>query len=90
MMVPRLFDDLRAMQAKINALPPAPSGIRLSHEVPYGGVYRQWDTKGRLWIWCHRGALMDAIGPRVGRDRYDGPIGNAAAWGIPIYVEDTE
>lgn len=85
-----ILGDLRAMSGKIGALPPRPAGIRLAHSIPYGRVFRQWDTKGRLWVWCHRGALLDAVGPRVGKGRYDGPIGTAALCGIPIYVEDTE
>jgi hypothetical protein len=34
-------------------------GIWASHKVPYGKVFRQWDTLGRLWCWCNRGEIAD-------------------------------
>lgn len=34
-------------------------GIRASHKVPFGRVFRQWDTDGKLWCWCNRGEIAD-------------------------------
>lgn len=34
-------------------------GIRTSHAVPYGRVFRQWDTNGDLWAWVNRGEIED-------------------------------
>lgn len=82
-----LLADLQEWTAKINAMPPAPSGIRAHHSVPYGRLFRQWDTKGRLWVWANAGMIQDlprqpyeAKGSRV--HSLDGP-----AFGIPIYSE---
>lgn len=54
-----IYDDLLAMMAKVEKLPPPIHRIRASHAVPYHKIYRQWNTKGQLEIWCNRGAIHD-------------------------------
>lgn len=60
-----MIDDLMEIIAKLDNAPPVPRGILATLKVPWGKSYRQWDTRGRLWIWMNRAELLDAIGPRV-------------------------
>lgn len=45
--------DLKAAVKLMNNLPPAPKAILTHMLVPSGKVYRQWDTKGRLFLWVN-------------------------------------
>lgn len=58
--------DLRAMIARVAALPPAPREIRASHLVPYGSAYRQWLTDGSHVVWVNRGEIADLPHVKVG------------------------
>lgn len=57
------FAQLGRWAAELDARPPVPARIRASHAVPYGDVYRQWNTRGELELWANRGELEDL--PRV-------------------------
>lgn len=54
-----MFEALRTMQDRLASLPPRPWCFMASHSVPYGRVYRQWDTRGRLLVWVNRGEVAD-------------------------------
>jgi len=43
----------------VAALPPRPHCFMAHHSVPYGRVYSQWDTRGRLLVWVNRGEIAD-------------------------------
>lgn len=61
-------DDFKAMSKIIheaNESAPRCHGFLAHHAVPYGRLYRQWDTKGRLWCWVNKGWIADM--PRMAR-----------------------
>lgn len=60
-----LAEEIARYEAALAKLPPPVAGILASHRVPYGRIFRQWDTKGRLWVWANRGEIEDLPhGPR--------------------------
>lgn len=70
---------IRAWNDKIKALPPIPRALLMNHAVPYGRLFRQWDTNGDLWIWINPGQIYDL--PRSTLPTY------STAWplsGIPV------
>lgn len=74
----------------INEMPIPPSGIRAAHGVPWGRVFRQWDTRGRLWLWVNRGWLEDLprakpLGP--GLEIITSPLCPPSVVGIQVYYE---
>jgi hypothetical protein len=59
---PLAADDFKAMSKLIqeaNETAPRCHGFLAHHSVPYGKLYRQWDTKGRLWCWVNKGWIAD-------------------------------
>lgn len=81
-----LADATREAVQAFAKLPPPIAGIRTSHHVPYGRTFRQWDTRGRLWVWVNRGEVEDL--PRGPRPTPGGV--NVVAYdfnAIPIYNE---
>lgn len=76
---------------RIAELPPRPWCIRASHAVPYGRVFRQWDTRGRLIVWANRGEIEDI--PRYAATRADryaiapNAIDTALLTAIPVVKE---
>jgi hypothetical protein len=54
-----LLDAIRMAYELVESFPPRPWVVRASHSVPYGRVYRQWDTRGRLIVWANRGEIAD-------------------------------
>lgn len=59
-----LAEDLsRTIRQQLKDAPPIPSAFLTHPAVPYGRVFRQWDTKGWLWLWVHPDVL--ACLPRV-------------------------
>lgn len=83
-----LLDDLKAQMAIINDQPPCPRAILVSHLVPYGELYRQWDTSGRLFVWVNRGQVADL--PHVRWQGIDIAVDDiaprGAPFGIPVVV----
>lgn len=79
-----MFEALKVIGDQYKDLPPVPSGFLASHSVPYGRVFNQWDTKGRLWVWCNRGEVADLPWEPAPRASPPGsePLLN---WGIPVY-----
>lgn len=51
--------EMRCVAAMVADLPPRPHCVIASHAVPYGRIFRQWDTRGRLLIWANRGEFAD-------------------------------
>lgn len=66
---------------------PVARAILASDAVPFGTVRRQWDTKGRLYVWVNRGQVNDAITPFKPQG---GVVGCITAYppGIPIVAVD--
>lgn len=59
---PMTADDFRRMSTLIeeaNESAPRCHGFLAHHGVPFGRLYRQWDTKGRLWCWVNKGWIAD-------------------------------
>lgn len=54
-----LIDDLIRLNTQISEAPPVPRAILTNHAVPYGRAFRQWDTKGNLYVWVNPGVLHD-------------------------------
>jgi hypothetical protein len=71
-----VINEIKRWQAKLADLPPTPRCIMASHLVPYGRVYRQWNTRGELLLWANRGEIADL--PRAERA--------SAAFGIDVAV----
>lgn len=76
-----MIDQLMAWQAKIDAAPPVPTRMRASHRVPYGRVFRQWNTRGELEVWVNRGLIHDLPRMRPAECALHG-LG-----GIPVFFE---
>lgn len=76
------IEQLLEWQAKIDAAPPVPHAILAHHAVPYGAAYRQWDTRGRLYVWANRGQIADM--PRVTKEPNPLAASPIAAFGIPV------
>lgn len=68
-----------------DALPPVASAILASHRVPWGKLYRQWDTRGRLLLWVSRGELEDARIRRLAFAQGGDPMAPMVIAGIPLY-----
>lgn len=67
---------------KARRLAPGVYRIIGRHDVPYGRVFRYYDTKGRLIAYCNRGELADL--PRAPK----GSASNLARlFGVPVHVE---
>lgn len=79
---------LKAMEAIKG--PPIPRGLRTSHSVPYGRVFRQWDTRGDLWLWVSRGQVEDM--PHIDWNGIaivvDADLISPAFGGIPVYHDE--
>lgn len=72
------INDLLVMHRQIKMLPPRPMAYCASHSVPYGRVFRQWRTDGRMIAWVNRGEVAD-----MERRRALDPF--VAVLGTPIY-----
>lgn len=64
-----LLRDLDRIAARLAALPPRPYCFMADHKVPYGQVFRQWDTRGRLLVWINRGEI-EALSRRAATTEY--------------------
>lgn len=62
------FMDLHKIVDEAREAAPVCSGFLAHHAVPYGKIYRQWDTKGRLWCWVNKGWMADL--PRAERESW--------------------
>ena len=51
--------EMRRVSEMVAALPPQPKCFMAHHAVPYGQLYRQWNTKGELLVWVNRGEVAD-------------------------------
>jgi hypothetical protein len=51
--------EMRRVSGMVAALPPRPKCFMAHHAVPYGQVYRQWNTRGELLVWVNRGEIAD-------------------------------
>lgn len=75
------IQELFKLNEELAKLPPAPRALVASHEVPYGRIYRQWDTRGDLFIWVNRGEIADL--PRA--SHRPGPFQTSASiFSIPV------
>lgn len=82
-MFARLREELIAAEPEV----PHAHGMLASHKVPYGKFPRQWDTKGRLWLWVNRGELEDMTVERI-KDEIDLDLTDSsllAYHGLPVY-----
>jgi hypothetical protein len=52
------FKTFMAAMVRLRDVPPR-TFIMAHHSVPYGRVYRQWDTQGHLLLWVNRGLIAD-------------------------------
>jgi hypothetical protein len=77
-----LFEQLRDMQRTLDALPPQPARFRAHHSVPYGRIYRQWNTRGELEIWINRGLIADL--PRAKAELGSFALFQPSLTGIPV------
>lgn len=86
---PLTLEDLTRAMRVVADYPIPVSGIRTSHSVPYGRVFRQWDTYGKLWLWTNRGEVEDM--PHIewnGMEVIAGAdILGPALIGVPVYHE---
>lgn len=53
------FMEMAATVREANERAPVCHGFLAHHSVPWGRLYRQWDTKGRLWCWVNKGWIFD-------------------------------
>lgn len=67
--------DLQRAITMVENMPPSPHAIRMHHSVPVGRIFRQWDTRGRLFIWAN-----PSVYDEMKHTKY-GPI-DIAAWDI--------
>lgn len=58
-MTPATFKELSTLIREADERAPRCHGFLAHHAVPYGKLYRQWDTKGRLWCWVNKGWIAD-------------------------------
>lgn len=82
-----LLADLWKAVETINTAPPLVRGIRAHHAVPYGRVFRQWDTNGQLWAWVNRGEIEDIPRAKPNPSVHANPLGYR--FGIPVCLEST-
>lgn len=75
-----LWQAMLDMMARLRDVPPR-AYVMAHHSVPYGRVYRQWDTDGHLLIWVNRGLVADLPRQKIGVHDYflSGTYG-----GIPV------
>lgn len=81
-----LLASFREAQERLAALPPRPRCFMASHSVPYGRVFRQWNTRGDLLVWVNRGEIADPA-RRKDRSEYGiapNAIDTAALMAIPV------
>lgn len=83
-----MYADLKRMMTEVDKLPPRPRYFIARHDVPYGRVFRMWDTRGQMHAYVNRGEIHDM---RVAdyretsvlrRDSLDPGI-----TGIPVFLE---
>lgn len=79
-----VFRDLRRFAAIVSQLPPRPHCVIASHAVPYGRIFRQWDTRGRLLIWANRGEVADIPSRAPGYAIAPGSLDAALLSAIPV------
>jgi hypothetical protein len=53
-----LFKACMDLIERLRDVPPR-TFIMAHHSVPYGRVYRQWNTHGHLLLWVNRGLIAD-------------------------------
>jgi hypothetical protein len=74
-----LIADLRKAMAVTKDLPPPVDHIVATHSVPYGKVFRMYNTRGRMVVYVNRGMVADL--PR--RE----PSSDLPVFGIPVVEE---
>lgn len=83
-----LVDAVRKMREQAEAGPPRIRCFRAHHSVPYGRIFRQWNTRGELEVWVNRGEIADL--PRVPNAGLDVAVSTLAprgTFGIPVFTE---
>lgn len=76
--------ELTGWLEKARVYPVGPYKLVAHHSVPYGRVFRYYDTKGRLVAYVNRGQIADL--PRMPRARVPLVL-DSTLCGIPIEVE---
>jgi hypothetical protein len=51
--------DLLRMNEELDMLPPRPRYFIARHDVPYGRVFKMWDTRGQMHAYINRGQVHD-------------------------------
>jgi hypothetical protein len=77
-----MLDDLRRWSQVIAEAPPSPRAMLMHHSVPYGRLFRQWNTRGDLYVWVNPGVIHDL--PRRKADHRVGDMLSASLSGIPV------
>lgn len=76
------FDMLDAMKRQMAMTPPALRAIFASHAVPYGRVYRMWNTRGEMIAYVNRGEIEDMPRVKVKAPRYG--LAATVIFGTPV------
>lgn len=79
--------ELCLAAAELSNDPIPVSAILASHAVPYGKVFRQWFTDGKLRVWVNRGELEDLPRAEHGIEIFnDALLPVVPSWsGLPIH-----
>lgn len=77
------------MQEEIANSPPRFAYLIARHDVPYGKVFRMWDTRGRLYGYVNRGEVHDLPAAKHGQTSVHGleSIAKPGFFGIPVFLE---
>lgn len=83
-----LLAELQRMQAEIDKLAPLPRYLIARHDVPYGKLFRMWDTRGQMHAYVNRGQIHD-LAYRSYKSTSVHPFGLARPdlTGIPVFEE---
>lgn len=81
--------ELRRMRDEVAKLPPRPRYFIARHDVPYGKVYRMWDTRGYMHAYVNRGELHDLVLTHVkgGTEVHGLGVVSPGFFGIPVFME---
>jgi hypothetical protein len=79
-----LYEEFRRMAREIAALPPPPRAFLMHHSVPYGKLFRQWDTRGHLYVWVNPGEIFDLPVRAMYGEPYGAKILPEHLTGIPV------
>lgn len=84
-MIDDVFAEMRRVSEMVAALPPRPKCFMAHHSVPYGRVYRQWNTKGELLVWVNRGEVADMARYKPNYAIAPNAIDTALLTSIPVF-----